>query len=314
MSSLDQSITALNSRVSAMAALFQGARSSGLLYAAAGNFCVYGCKVTQGLSGTDMTLALEGSAAGDPHVNPDAISSPARVEDYPNFAMVYGEGFLSANVNANALLPIDSSLILVNAPTDTGRGRYDMVYVYVGASGPGTGILTGTATTGAFTDFASNGIRKGAYPDAFDPAGLPHGAMVVARVYVQTGDTGIGNARIWDLRNFIGRIQSSVQQAVIAVTGTAISVNFNQAFRWVITTTGPCTITLPPAAPGQSGEIDVINGGGHSVSFNGGTNLRWPSAVSPTVTTTAGHRDCFAFKSNDSTNTIGRVTGQNYFG
>jgi hypothetical protein len=199
----DQRLDQLEKRLNAGLALVNGTRQPGLLYVALGNFVRYGCKITQGLSAADLTLALQGAAAGDTHVNPDATSSPGRVEEYANIAFVYGEGYLSPDINASALDPLDTSLVLDAAPTDAGYGRYDIVYVYVSAEGPGQAILKGTASTGAFADFGATGIRAGAYPELYDPAGLPHGAMPIARVYLQTGDTGLANARIVDLRVFL---------------------------------------------------------------------------------------------------------------
>jgi len=192
-------------------AYVHGKYPSGKLYAMIGNHCVYGCKVTEGFSASDMLLALDGQAAGDEsHLNPDIEDPPTRYEHYPNMALVYGEVFLKKNVNKTT--EEDDSLLLGDAPGTSGYGRYDVIYLYMGHAGPGIGILQGTASTECYNDFQANGLEQGAYPQTYDPTGLPAGVMVVARVYVQYGDTGIGNARIADLRTFTGRIHSDVME------------------------------------------------------------------------------------------------------
>jgi hypothetical protein len=203
MATIEQRLLAIEQRLNAVVALIQGTRTPGLLYVAfGGSYCRYGCKVTQGLSAADFILALEGNAAGETHVNPDTQTTPVRVEDYPNVALIYGEGFVMRDVNTNALDPVDPALVVAAPPADAGYGRYDIVYAFVSIEGPGVAILTGTPSTAAFTDFGANGIETDDYGATYDPTGLPHGALPLARVYVQVGDTGVANARIHDLRNF----------------------------------------------------------------------------------------------------------------
>jgi len=193
-------------------AYVHGKYPSGKLYSIVGNYCVFGCKVTQGFSASDMLLALDGQAVGDEsHLNPDIEDPPTRYEHYPNMALVYGEVFLKKNVNKTT--EEDDSLLLGDAPGTSGYGRYDVIYLYMGHAGPGIGILQGTASTDCYDDFQANGLEQGAYPQTYDPTGLPAGVMVVARVYVQYGDTGIGNARIADLRDFVGRLQTVIGSA-----------------------------------------------------------------------------------------------------
>ena len=187
MSSLADQINSLGARVNNLQALLLGARAPGLLYALTGSNCIFGCKVTQGYSATDMILALDGAASGDTaHLNPDRNVSPVRHEQYSNIALIYGEVFLMADENVSALQ--DPALTITTAP-GTGYNRYDIVYAYVGPSGPAVAIAAGNAVTGTPTD-----------------PSLPQGVLALARVHVAANVTGIANADITDLRSFHGRL------------------------------------------------------------------------------------------------------------
>ena len=218
MSTIPQQIQALKNNITSLRAMINGVRDQGKLYAITGDYCVFGCKITQGSSATDMYLALDGQATGDEsHLNPDIQSPPLRHEEYANIALIYGEVFELPNINKTDTA--DASLLLESAPVTANYGRYDLVYAYVGQAGPAIGILTGTASAAVKTDFTANGLDTDPYPSSFDGT-LPHGTFPLARVYVQTGDTGIANARIADLRNFKGRMTT-----YFPIAGGAIEVN-----------------------------------------------------------------------------------------
>jgi len=194
----------MSQQIASLRALVNGVRDPGKLFVMVGDYCVYGCKITQGTSASDLYLALDGQASGDSaHLNPDIESNPLRTEEYPNIAWIYGEAFLSNNINT--VDQSNDSLLLDDAPGTANYGRYDIVYAYIGQAGPAVAILTGTAAAAVKTDFVANGLDTSPYPSTFDPT-LPKGAFPLARVYIQTGDTGIANARIADLRDFHGKL------------------------------------------------------------------------------------------------------------
>lgn len=194
----------MSQQIASLRAMVNGVRDPGKLFVMVGDYCVYGCKITQGTSASDLYLALDGQASGDgAHLNPDIQSNPLRTEEYPNIALIYGEAFLSNNINVADTA--NDSLLLDDAPGTANYGRYDIVYAYIGQAGPAVAILTGTAAAAVKTDFVANGLDTDAYPSTFDPT-LPKGTFPLARVYIQTGNTGIGNARIADIRNFNSRL------------------------------------------------------------------------------------------------------------
>ncbi len=217
MSTVTEQIVALETQIANLRALVQGSRYPGLFYAWIGNHNVFGCKITQGFSGTDMILALEGEASGDTaHLNPDLSATPVRPEEYSNIANVYGEVFLSADKNVSIIE--DDALTVTTAP-GTGYHRYDIVYSYVGAGGPAVAIAAGTAVLNASTPA--------------DPT-LPAGVLQLARIHVEASVTGIANAKITDLRNFSGRLFeslgiSTVGAGVATFLATPSSVNLKAA-------------------------------------------------------------------------------------
>lgn len=203
MSTIPQQIQTLRNNISALRALVNGIREPGKLYAITGDVCIFGCKITSGLSASDMYLAIEGQSIGDEqHHNPDVNVVPFRHEEYANIALIYGDVFEMPD--SNVVDSSNPSLLLDDAPGVADYGRYDLVYAYIGQSGPAVSIMTGTASADVKTDFVSNGLDVSEYPSSFDPT-LPFGTLPLARVYVQTGDTGIADARIADLRSFKSR-------------------------------------------------------------------------------------------------------------
>ncbi len=223
MPGIVEDVLALRSEVASLRALVQAVRYQGLFYAMIGSQAIFGCKVTwPNLGSYPFTLALDGRASGDgAHLNPDYDAGLANAWQYPNIANVDGEVFLSDDINRTTYQ--SAALTLDTVPGTSGYGRQDIVYAYVGVGGPAVGILTGTAAAAVKTWFDANGIALDAYPSAntYDPTGLPTGAMVLARVYSQYGDTASAANRISDLRNFEGRLGApfAVQDGITAYSG-----------------------------------------------------------------------------------------------
>lgn len=241
----------MSQQIASLRALVNGVRDPGKLYVMAGDFCLFGCKITQGTSASDMYLAMDGQASGDSqHENPDINVTPLRTEEYPNIALIYGEAFVMPDINVAD--ESDLSLLLDDAPGTANYGRYDIVYAYIGQSGPGVSILTGTAAAAVKTDFVANGLDDAPYPSTYD-AVLPKGTFPLARVYVQTGDTGIANARIADIRDFKGRQNPISEDGRILLTTGGGLASTNTAAR-ILTT------IVENACPGMTYSTSAGNG------------------------------------------------------
>lgn len=297
MSTIPQQIQALKNNISSLRALVNGSRDQGKFYAMAGDFAVFGCKITQGTSALDMYLAMEGQAAGDDaHENPDIAINPIRHEEYPNIAFIYGELFEMSDVNASDTS--SDALLLDDAPATAGYGRYDLVYAYVGQAGPAVAILTGTASASVKTDFDANGIDGAVYPSAYDPT-LPHGTFPLARVYVQVGDTGIANARIADIRDFNGRLnarsEGSNSSTITAFNSSGLSDGVTIFFSGRDTANdgggGWFTFSSGSVATADGGIVFAPTGGGRllrdgwaSTGFVGEVKVSWFGSAGDGVT------------------------------
>jgi hypothetical protein len=99
-------------------------------------------------------------------------------------------------------------------------------------------------------------------------------------------------------------------ETVYTATGS-LTVSLANGTVQKITTSGSTTITLPASAVGKSFTILVVYAAVDSLTWAGGTNIKWAGAVTPTPTSTAGKIDIFNFY-QDGTNTYGSVYGQNF--
>lgn len=215
---LNETLAWYGNRISAVEARQYSLNPNDILYSAVGERCFFGCKVTQGVSATDMIVALEGRSTGDEvNWNPGYSASPERGYQYSNIA----------SGKDGAIRLQDTTATIDTAPA-TGLARIDIAYIYVGPFGAGFAIQTGTASSTVAVDFLTYGLDTAAYGAArlTDPA-LPVGALPVARIYVSNTVTGIPNSRIADLRNkgLGGAFGSMALQSAgaVAIIGGTIS-------------------------------------------------------------------------------------------
>jgi hypothetical protein len=96
-------------------------------------------------------------------------------------------------------------------------------------------------------------------------------------------------------------------------SGTAFSPDFTAGSDFEYTTTGNATITLPTAVAGRSYTITVIYGGTHTVTFAGGTAIKYAAGLIPTATSVTGKYDVYVMKCNRTgTATLVSDGGRNY--
>lgn len=99
-------------------------------------------------------------------------------------------------------------------------------------------------------------------------------------------------------------------ETLYSATGST-TVNLSNGTVQKITTNGSTTITLPSSSTGKSYTVIVYYAGAHSITWSGGSTLKWASGTTPTATSTSGKYDIFNFYC-DGTNTYGSIFGQNY--
>ena len=96
-------------------------------------------------------------------------------------------------------------------------------------------------------------------------------------------------------------------------TSSAGSLTINLAngtiFRHTLTASG--TITLPASVAGKSFVLIVIYNGAFTITWAGGSTLKWSQGIAPAQTSATGKIDVFSFF-QDGTNTYGCLMGYNY--
>jgi hypothetical protein len=93
--------------------------------------------------------------------------------------------------------------------------------------------------------------------------------------------------------------------------GSAFTIDLANGTIQKLTTNANVTITLPASVAGKSYLLMVVYGGTHTVTWAGGSTIKWPGATAPTATSVNTKIDLFSFVC-DGTNTYGRSGGSNF--
>jgi hypothetical protein len=200
MDNLSAQNAAIRQRLTTLEARQISGNTNTIVAVALGTQVITGCKV---MAGGGMVVELQGQATGDEaHWNPLITDPPipSRAYTYGNTASLLDGPFVSADQSAT-----------VGTVPATGLGRYDIAFIYTGASGAGFQIASGTPGAPVKTAFDADGLDTELYPSSsgFDPD-LPIGAFPVARIYVENDEAAIINARIADIRVIFDRDQGPV--------------------------------------------------------------------------------------------------------
>ncbi len=99
-------------------------------------------------------------------------------------------------------------------------------------------------------------------------------------------------------------------ETLYSATGST-SINLTNGTIQKITTSGSTTITLPSSVSGKSYTVIVSYAAADSLTWAGGSTLKWANSVTPTPTSATGKIDIFNFYC-DGTNTYGSIFGQNF--
>jgi hypothetical protein len=95
------------------------------------------------------------------------------------------------------------------------------------------------------------------------------------------------------------------------VSNAGGTLSFAAANHHRITMTGNGTITLSGGETGGVYTVEVLQDGTGSRTVSWSSNIEWPSAATPTSTTTANRKDVFTFF-YDGSKYLGQTFGQNY--
>ena len=165
----------------------------------------------------------------------------------------------------------------------------------------------GSYVTGAPTYSPINGMvyRRLAPGGAtsFDPSTDPTNWSVVAG-----GDvTQVGVQMLYN------KTLANLTEVVYApAAGSAFTVDWVNGPIQKFTTNANCTITLPPASAGKGGLLVIAYGGTHTLTFAGGTLLKYATGSAPTPTSVNGKKDYYAIVCDDATATSVQDAGRNF--
>jgi hypothetical protein len=208
-------------------------------------------------------------------------------------------------------------------------GKADLTYVNAQlATKPNTGSLATVATSGLKADVGLSNVDN--TTDANKPVSTAQAAAIALKAnaaavsnVTNTSDANkpVSTAQQTALNLKLDKTGGTLTGAIITgytetyqapVAGSAVSPDIALGTLIELATTTNCTVTLPAAVAGKSYTIAVTFGGAHTLTFNGGTAIRWAEGgTAPTTTGVAGKIDLFVFTCLTA-KTLARSGGKNY--
>jgi hypothetical protein len=212
------------------------------------------------------------------------------------------------NVSVDVAININPANAQVDlSPTGTG-----VVRINPATAGTMNNMVIGGTTplAGSFTDLSVTGTTsfdgaQGTAGQALTSAGSGN-TPTWSDVVTPTGTQTLTNKTLTNptITNYTETLFSPAANSSFTVALTDGTV---QKF----TTNANTTVTLPSSVAGKSFVIIIAYGGSHSVTWAGGSVIKWAGGVTPTATAVNGKFDIFTFF-QDGTNTYSSVLGQNY--
>lgn len=106
-------------------------------------------------------------------------------------------------------------------------------------------------------------------------------------------------------------VTNYIETLYAPAAGSSFTVALSDGTVQRFTTNANTTITLPASVAGKSFVVMIQYGGAHTLTWAGGSTLKWNANVTPTPTSVNGKIDIFSFF-QDGTNTYGSTFGQNF--
>ena len=106
-------------------------------------------------------------------------------------------------------------------------------------------------------------------------------------------------------------VTNYVETLYAPAAGSSFTVALSDGTVQRFTTNANTTVTLPASVAGKSFVIMIQYGGTHTLTWAGGSTLKWNAGVAPIATSVNGKIDIFSFF-QDGTNTYGSTFGQNF--
>ncbi len=207
----------------------------------------------------------------------------------------------AANARVNLLPSYTGNAGRVLAVT---TGGTDVEWIAAGGSGTVTSVNVSGGTTGL--TFTGGPITSAGTFTAGGTLAVANGGTGVS-TSTGTGSTVLSSAP--SLTN--PTVTNYVETLYAPAAGSSFTVALSDGTVQRFTTNANTTITLPSSVAGKSFIVIVQYGGTHTLTWAGGSTLKWNAGVTPTPTSVNGKIDIFTFF-QDGTNTYGSTFGQNF--
>jgi hypothetical protein len=106
-------------------------------------------------------------------------------------------------------------------------------------------------------------------------------------------------------------VTNYIETLYAPAAGSSFTVALSDGTVQRFTTNANTTITLPASVAGKSFVVMIQYGGTHTLTWAGGSTLKWNAGATPTPSSTNGKIDIFSFF-QDGTNTYGSTFGQGF--
>jgi len=187
-------------------------------------------------------------------------------------------------------------------------------FTVAGTSGGIPYFASGT-TWASSAALASNALVVGGGAGAA-PSTITTGSGVVTALGVATNGSGgfvtdTGTVTLTNKTLTNPTITNYTETVNALGTGSSFSPALTSGTVITLTTNANTTITLPTSTAGKSYIIIVNYGGTHTLTWAGGSTIKWVNGTTPTATSVSGKYDIFSFFC-DGTNTYSQTVGLNY--
>jgi phage-related tail fiber protein len=127
--------------------------------------------------------------------------------------------------------------------------------------------------------------------------------LYYTRVAAGAGYATLSGAETLTNKTLVNPVITGFTESGATASSAAYTIDLSLGTDFEITTTANLTVTLPAAAAGKSYTLAVVYGGAHTVTFTGGTAIKYPGGVQPVSTSVAGKIDLYVMKCNRAGNT-----------
>lgn len=221
-----------------------------------------------------------------------------------------GSALPANTIVANAIVDVQYDGTNFQLLSDSNGGQQTMTNLSLtgNLAVTGTSSFTGNVTIngGTANNVVAGNINISSVQSTFPNSFLANSTSTLGNATVTLGGTtsSVGNLTLTlpTVTNYV--------ETLYSVTGNT-TVSLSNGTIQKITTSGTTTITLPSSVSGKSFTIIVSYAAADSITWAGGSTLKWASSTTPTPTSATGKLDIFNFY-QDGTNTYGSIFGQNY--